>query len=317
MAETSAGGWVRRDLRASASTRPAASASGACSASSGTAWASTWSSACATEINATASLPHAKMAAAAAALFDEPNAFDAHAAFDRFDHVVDREAGDRDRGERFHLDAGFAGNFDPRSHLYSRQFDVGRDVDLDLGDGQGMAQRDQFMGAFCGHDTGEPRGAEDIALFRIALAHEIEGLGTHHDAAFGDRDAFGHGFRRNIHHVGFAARAEMGQFAATPCQGSHRAEASADWRTSSARVAAATSGCRIRLSPTRKEEIPALASRARSCGANMPLSPTTIRPAGTWCASRSQVARLVSNVLRFRLLMPRRRDFRRNARASS
>ncbi len=50
--------------------------------------------------------------------------------------------------------------------------------------------------------------------------------------------------------------------------------------------------------------MPALASRARSSGVKMPLSPTTTCPAGTRDASRSQVASVVSKVLRLRLLMP-------------
>ena len=57
------------------------------------------------------------MAGAAAALFDEPNALDAHAAFDRFDHVIDGETGDGYRGQRFHLDAGLARHLDPRSRI--------------------------------------------------------------------------------------------------------------------------------------------------------------------------------------------------------
>src|SRR5580700_409232 len=116
MAETSAGGWVRRALRSRARTRPAAASSGTSSAAKGAACAKTWSSASATEINATSLLPNAIMAAAAAAFFHEPDALDAHAALDRFHHVIDGEAGDRYGGERFHLDAGLAGNFHARCH---------------------------------------------------------------------------------------------------------------------------------------------------------------------------------------------------------
>ena len=72
----------------------------------------------------------------------------------------------------------------------------------------------------------------------------------------------------------------------------------------SARVAAATSFWRIKLSPTRNVEMPALASRVRSSGAKMPLSATTTCPAGTKAAKRSLVASVVSKVFRLRLLMP-------------
>src|SRR3984957_16455489 len=139
MAETSAGGWVRRALRSSARTRPAASSSGTSSAGNGAACANTWSSASATEINATTLPPRAKMAAAAAAFFHDPDALDAHAAFDRFYHVIDGEAGNRNRRERFHLDAGLAGNFYAGGHPDARQRGIGRDVDFDLRQQQGMA----------------------------------------------------------------------------------------------------------------------------------------------------------------------------------
>ena len=60
--------------------------------------------------------------------------------------------------------------------------------------------------------------------------------------------------------------------------------------------------------------MPLFDSRARSSGVNMPLSPTTMRSAGTSRASRSQVASVVSKVFRLRLLMPISFDFRRSAR---
>src|SRR5580704_4077868 len=125
MAETSAGGWVRRALRSRASTRPAASSSGTSSAGRGAACANTWSSASATEINATSLLPNAKMAAAAAAFLQKPDALDAHAALDRFHHVIDGEAGDRYGGERFHFDAGLACDFDAGGDADAGQLGIG------------------------------------------------------------------------------------------------------------------------------------------------------------------------------------------------
>ena len=63
--------------------------------------------------------------------------------------------------------------------------------------------------------------------------------------------------------------------------------------------------------------MPTRASRARSSGVAMPLSPTMMRSRGTMGASRSLVASVVSKVLRSRLLMPIRRDFSLSARSSS
>src|SRR5579863_4449532 len=131
MADTSAGGWVRNAFRSAASTRPWASASGACCAGSGAAWESTRSSASATDSNATCLLPRAIMAAAAATFFDEPDALDPHAALERFHHVVDGQAGDRDCGQCLHLDPGRSGDLHPRLHLDAGQLGVGLDVHLD------------------------------------------------------------------------------------------------------------------------------------------------------------------------------------------
>ena len=52
----------------------------------------------------------------------------------------------------------------------------GVSVDLDLGNGERMAQRDQFMRALGGHDAGNAGGAEHIALFRVAFADDVERL---------------------------------------------------------------------------------------------------------------------------------------------
>ena len=61
------------------------------------------------------------VARVAAALGDEPDAFDAHGPVDRLDHVVDRQAGDRDGGEGLHLDAGLARHLHLRRHAHAGQ----------------------------------------------------------------------------------------------------------------------------------------------------------------------------------------------------
>src|ERR1700733_3486575 len=136
------------------------------------------------------------------------------------------------------------------------------------------------MRALGGLDTGDAGSGEHVALFRVAPAHDRKSLRRHHHAAFGDGLTFGCGLCRNVDHADFAAAAQMGELFCAPDHGRYRAGASATLRVRRARVAAATSLCRIRLSPTRNVEMPALASLARSSGAKMPLSPTTMRPAG-------------------------------------
>src|SRR4051812_41394055 len=52
------------------------------------------------------------MSGLAALFLDEVDALDADAAFDRLDHVVDRETRHRHRRQRLHLDAGRPGDLD-------------------------------------------------------------------------------------------------------------------------------------------------------------------------------------------------------------
>src|ERR1700736_3845020 len=110
MAERAAGGCERRAARSAASTRPLASAIGTFSDGSGSTPSSTRESASSTERCAISVLGRLGDAGRAAALLDEPDPLDAHAAFECLGHVVDREAGDRDRGERLHLYPGSPGH---------------------------------------------------------------------------------------------------------------------------------------------------------------------------------------------------------------
>src|SRR5581483_10188689 len=145
MAETSSGGWVRNAATSAASTRPCASASGAISAASGLACSSTRASASATDISATSLLLCAVTAGLAAALLDQADALDAHAALDRLGHVVDGQAGDRHGGERLHLHAGRTRHLGGRAHLQPGKLGICLDLDRDLGQGQGMTERDQLV----------------------------------------------------------------------------------------------------------------------------------------------------------------------------
>ena len=109
MAETSAGGCVRSAARSSASTRPSASASGTAPRAAASTPSSTRCERLGDRQQRHVSYSFARYwPRFAAALLDQPDALDAHAALDRLHHVVDGQAGDRDGGERLHLDAGLA-----------------------------------------------------------------------------------------------------------------------------------------------------------------------------------------------------------------
>src|ERR1700694_463850 len=168
MAERAAGGCERRAARSAASTRPLASAIGMVSDGSGSTPSSTRESASSTERSAISVLGRLVDARLAAALLEEPDRLDAHAAFERLGHVVDRETGDRDRGERLHLHAGPSGHLGGGANDQAGQVAIGLDLDLHLGERERMAERDQLMGALGGEDAGNARLAEHVALPGIA-----------------------------------------------------------------------------------------------------------------------------------------------------
>ena len=114
-----------------------------------------------------------------------------------------------------------------------------------------MAERDQLVRPLGGHDAGDPRGADHVALLGIAGEDQVERLPRHHDRAARRGGARGDRLVADIDHVGAAiSRTRCVSRALIPA-------ASAFSRASSARVAAATSACRIRLSPTRMARMPA------------------------------------------------------------
>src|SRR5680860_1758700 len=143
MAEASKGGCVSVAARSSASTRPYASPRGIRSTSSGPSPFSTRASASSTGSRAIGS-GRAEGAGAAAGLLDQPNAGEGHGAVDRLAHVVEGEARDGNRGQRLHFHARLAFDFGRGFHAQTDGVALRREVERDLGEGQGMAERDQL-----------------------------------------------------------------------------------------------------------------------------------------------------------------------------
>src|SRR5690606_495969 len=170
-------------------------------------------------------------------------------------------------------------------------------VDGNLAQHQRVAERDEACRLLGGHDAGKTGRADHVAFPDVAGEDEVERGGAHADMALGGGDAHGLGLVADVDHACLAGRVDMRQSAARH----FTAPVSPERR---ARVATSTSSFRIRLSPTRKVEIPTLPSLWQSAWVKMPLSPTRSRSSGTIAASVSDVARSTSKVRRLRLLMP-------------
>lgn len=151
------------------------------------------------------------VAAFAAALFEEANAFDSDAFFDGFAHVVDSEGGDAGCGERFHLDSGGACGANLGGDAKGG-FVGGFEFERGGGDGERMAEGDEVVGALGGHDPGDSGDGDDVAFGDAALEDAADGVGLHVHEGFGEGDAFGGFFGGNIDHAGGAALVEVGEF---------------------------------------------------------------------------------------------------------
>ena len=173
-----------------------------------------------------------------------------------------------------------------------------------------MAERDQLVRLLRRHDAGDARGAEHVALLGVAREHEVERLRSP------SRTRPSATATRSV-----AALAETSTMRASPpwprwvslraaTASLRRAElASRSLAASSARVAASTSACRIRLSPTRKVEMPT-AREPREIGGREDAALADGDAVARNPAARAArlVASVVSKVFRSRLLMPISRE---------
>ena len=97
---------------------------------------------------------------------------------------IDGERGDRDGGQRLHLDTGAVGGADRRGDLDRLVGD--REVDGDAGDRERVAQRDQRRGLLGAHDPGEPGHGQRVALRHALTAQQLDHLGGDQHPAGGD-----------------------------------------------------------------------------------------------------------------------------------
>ena len=126
-------------------------------------------------------------------------------------HVVDRQQRDRGGGQCFHFDSGPAGQRGAGGGAHAVCLEG--EIDRDRVEGERVAQRDQLAGLLGGHDPGDPRRGEDVALGPAAVAHRGERFGGHADLAGRGRRARRLRLAANVDHPRRALVVEMRELA--------------------------------------------------------------------------------------------------------
>src|SRR5579871_424140 len=141
----------------------------------------------------------------------QPQLGDAHAAIDRFKHVVDREQAHCLGGQRLHFHPGLPAAFDAREDAHRVALLLELEVDGHARDRERMRERHQVGGALGRLDSCDARHPEDVALARASRGEQPQGGALHDDAPGGDGDAVGRRFPADVDHVRGTFAVEMGQ----------------------------------------------------------------------------------------------------------
>ena len=105
-----------------------------------------------------------------------PDIVDAGGGVDGLDHVVESQCRDTDRCQRLHFHAGTVGGTDGRGDADGGLRDL--EFDIDPGQPQVMAQRNQVAGALGGQDACHPRGGQRVTFGQAARRDEVDHLGV-------------------------------------------------------------------------------------------------------------------------------------------
>src|SRR2546427_5042168 len=130
------------------------------------------------------------------------NRTDLDASVDTLDHVVDRQRGDRNGSQGFHLDPGWTN----RGGLGANPQRAGSAIRGhgydEIGQGDRMTERNEIRGALAAHDAGQLGDRQYVALWAATIDHEAQGLlGQPYDR-LGDGPPGGCRFLAHVDHPG-------------------------------------------------------------------------------------------------------------------
>ena len=141
-----------------------------------------------------------EIAVYAAGLFQKMNVRDDDVLLHGLAHVVDRERGGACCGERLHFHTGVTCAGDFGDDVNAAAGLVQCEPDVNAVDQDRMAHGDDIRCVLGGHDAGDLRRRQNIALFHASAFDQGKCAAVDGHASCGDRSANGYGFLTDIHH---------------------------------------------------------------------------------------------------------------------
>ena len=124
------------------------------------------------------------MTGLATGFFQQLHIINRHATVGGFAHVVDCQECDLHGGERLHFHTGLITGFGGGPAMDAVTGFLRFELDLNMGDGNRVAQRDQFRCLFCRHDPGDAGDTQDIAFFMFPSQDQFQRCRLHADGPF-------------------------------------------------------------------------------------------------------------------------------------
>jgi len=122
-----------------------------------------------------------KGSAFAAGFFQQANFFNNHTFVQSFTHVIKGQSRHRNSCQRLHFDPGLTGQTHGRRYLHGLLLGQQLEIHRRMGNGQGVAQRNEVRSSLGSHNPGKTRGFEHVALGNGAALDLIDNLGCHPD----------------------------------------------------------------------------------------------------------------------------------------
>jgi hypothetical protein len=140
-------------------------------------------------------------------LAEQPNIANLHFFIDSLAHVVNGEQGDGGADECFHFHSRLRDGLRGTFHL--RSFVRRNNIDFNIREREGVAERNQLRSLLCSLNAGDPRSCEDIPLGDLIFCNQFKCCSLELNLSTGNRSSRTHWLRRYVDHLRTTIPADM------------------------------------------------------------------------------------------------------------